>query len=29
VKETFMRAVAAACERSRELGEAFGKDAPT
>ncbi len=29
VKDTFMRAVAAACERSRELGEAFGKDTPS
>lgn len=26
VKDTFIEAVAAACERSRELGDAFGKD---
>jgi pyrroline-5-carboxylate reductase len=26
VKERFVEAVAAACERSRELGEALGKD---
>jgi pyrroline-5-carboxylate reductase len=28
VKESFVKAVAAACERSRELGDAFGKENP-
>jgi pyrroline-5-carboxylate reductase len=28
VKDAFVQAVAAACERSRELGDAFGKDTP-
>jgi len=28
VKEAFVEAVSAACQRSRELGDAFGKDGP-